>query len=95
MVGNFDTLTERTDTNVASNFRRLTDPGQLVCCVPEKIQDRLVRETRSKEHFEFIHTELAEAQGVTPTPMVRFVIALYDRDMIADHELCEGAVFPI
>ena len=55
----------------------------------------MVRETRREKHFEFIHPELAEAEGVAPAPMALLIVALHDRDVITDDEVGEGTILPI
>ena len=95
MVGNLNTLAQESYTDMASDFWRLSGPDQFVCRFPEEIAYRLVWKTGRKKYFEFIHSELAEAEGVAPAPMALLIVALHDRDVIADDKVGEGTILPI
>src|SRR6185503_4893327 len=95
VVGNRNALTRRSDTNMATDLRRLSDPGQFICRFSEEITDRLVRKARGKKYFEFIHAELAQAERIAPVPMALFIVSLQDRNVIAHVEEGERAILPI
>ena len=95
MVGNFNILTRWPYTDAASDFGRLSGPGQFVCRFLEEVTYRLVWKARGEKHFKFIYPELTEAEGITPAPMARLMVFLQDRDVIAYVEVGEGAILPI
>ena len=89
MVGNLNALAQESYTDMASDFWRLSSPGQFVGRFSEEIAYRLVWKTGRKKCFEFIHPEFAEAKGVAPAPMALLIVALHDRDVIAGDEVGE------
>jgi hypothetical protein len=95
MIGNLNALTQESDSDVVSDFWRLSGPGQFICRFPEDIACRLVRETRGEKRFQFIHPELTEAESVAPGSAALFIVALHNRDVIADDKVGKGTILPI
>jgi len=95
VVGNLNALAQESYTDMASDFWRLSSPGQFVGRFSEEIAYRLVWKTERKKCFEFIHPEFAEAKGVAPAPMALLIVALHDRDVIVGDEVGEGTILPI